>query len=63
MFSVWMLVNFHEKVCLSVFVSKIGVQYISPNHPKSSKILQGALFLKKGQHCWKLVLSPLQMGA
>ena len=33
----------------------------NPNHPISSKILQGALFWKI-QHCWKLVLSPLQMG-
>ena len=34
---------------------------LNHNHPKSSKILQGALF-GKTLHCWKLVRSTLQMG-
>ena len=57
------------RVCLLSLNQHTSVYYMYmyiyiPNHPKSSKIFQdqGTPFWKKKQHCWKLVLSPLQMG-
>ena len=53
--------NSHVNKLMST-IAKIGIKAMQPingdpNHPKSSK----GHFLGKIQHCWKLVLSPLQM--
>ena len=47
--------------CSNKIKNKNHCLCINPNHLKSDKILQGH-FLGKIKQCWKLVLSPLQMG-